>query len=215
LVKKDAYYTVIHNTSKGPQCTCLTVKDGLLHLHALQDAPAPPNSLTLPYESVRQLVEVSSALLFIDMNWPERGTERIYIRLFGNTPRGQQFFWLCTGEKGPSYHSSSLEGIFNSGKPGEGFVGGNYDKKDAAVLIEDLKVGGEYTKPITAGLVAGNVNAKFGIYVRDENTECHVSFGHVEKGLDILLGGMHVIMMKKGGDVREVRVVDCGVVVPV
>ncbi|CAL4204486.1 unnamed protein product, partial [Meganyctiphanes norvegica] len=215
LGKKDTYYTIVDPDLKGTRCTCLTVKDGMLHLHALQEAPTPPNSLSLPYKSVRQLVEVSSALLFLDINWPEQGTERIYIRLFGDTPRGQQFLWLCTAEKGPSYHSTSLEGVFNSGKPGEGIVGGNYDNKDASVLIEDLKVGGEYTKPITAGLIAGNVNAKFGIYTRDENTECHVGFGHVEKGLDSLIRGMHVIMTKKGGDVRGVRVVDCGVVVPV
>ncbi|KAK8378407.1 hypothetical protein O3P69_011120 [Scylla paramamosain] len=47
-------------------------------------------------------------LVFMDLAWPGSARRRILIHLTHDTPRGQQFLLLCTGQQGPSYANTRL-----------------------------------------------------------------------------------------------------------
>ncbi|CAL4065667.1 unnamed protein product [Meganyctiphanes norvegica] len=195
----------------------ITLKDGQLHLHCLKDEKPPYKALILPYESVRELVNPTKTMAFLDVGWPGNNG-KVYIEV-GNTGRGKQFVMLTTGELGPSlsYRNTTMEGMGWKGQPGEWICGGNYDSKGAAPVVEGLTENGEYVKPRIPGLVAGahvlgsNKNAKFIIYARGQPQQKDgLGFGQVEgeKSLEL------VRAMAALDNIKDVRIVDCGVVLP-
>ncbi|CAL4198343.1 unnamed protein product [Meganyctiphanes norvegica] len=194
----------------------LTLDGRWLHLHHLKDAPPPPHAITLPYNAIRDLVETGSGLCFLDLGWPGSTRGRLHVRLLGNTGRALQFIYLCTGEKGPSYAHTNFTALKNKGRHGEWLAGGDYDGKCAAPLVDGLTEGGEYQKPKVAGLVGGvyakgsNRNGLFGIWVREEANPkpCDLGFAKVEHGLAVLKSAAGY------SNIKEVKILDCGVVIP-
>ncbi|XP_050731554.1 tripartite motif containing 13-like isoform X3 [Eriocheir sinensis] len=164
-----------------------------------------------PTLKVSQVVPPSlPCTVFLDLSWLGCAPRRVHIHLSPDTPRGQQFILLCTGQRGPSYCGSRLFSVRNKGRPGEGVEGGDYksnDGKGDCVLLPGLDKS-EYRSSGRAGVVWGYRGGLFGITTRDcqdGGVRSHV-FGEVVEGLHV------VAEAAQHSDIKEVTVMDCGVV---
>lgn len=173
--------------------------------------------ILLQYSELLSHVDASSTLVFLEMSWPGSTLRRIYIRLSPETPRGKQFYLLCTGKEGPSYASTRLLKVVNKGKPGECIRGGDYDNNDGsggAAIIVGLTRGGEYMRADNAGAVWGRWGdecrgGQFYITTRSRPGAALLTvFGQVESGLETLKSAVNL------PDIGRMDVSDCGVVVP-
>ncbi|XP_050708897.1 uncharacterized protein LOC126993781 isoform X3 [Eriocheir sinensis] len=186
----------------------ISLEAGQPCLHALTDHPPPLGASTL---QVSQVVPPSPpCTVFLDLSWPGRAPRRVHIRLSTDTPRGRQFLVLCTGQPGPSYRGTSLFGVGCKGRPGERVWGGDYESnggKRKCVLLPGLEEGKE-ERPWRAGDVWGyGRQGVFGINTRDCQGVCpYCVFGEVVEGLHV------VAEAAQHRDIKEVTVVDCGVV---
>lgn len=96
--------------------------------------------------------------------------------------------------------------------------GGDYERDDGqggALLTGEPRTSREYQRAATAGTVramhgaAAARGAQFSISTRDcPSREWHWAFGQVESGLEVVRA---VAAHKR---IREVKIVDCGVVLP-
>ncbi|XP_050704303.1 uncharacterized protein LOC126989731 isoform X1 [Eriocheir sinensis] len=187
----------------------ISLEAGQPCLHALTDHPPPLGASTL---QVSQVVPPSPpCTVFLDLSWPDRALRRVHIRLSPDTPRGRQFLVMCTGQRGPSYRGTSLFGVWRMGRPGECVYGGDYESNDGegeCVLLPGLEEG-EERRPWRAGDVWGcGRQGVFVITTRDNKggvLHCCV-FGEVVEGLHV------VAEAAQHSDIKEVTVVDCGVV---
>lgn len=192
----------------------ISLENNQLYLHSLQNLPPPFGAATIPLE---EIVPVKPpCTVFLDIAWPGTAPQRVIIYLSPDTPRGRQFLNLCLGQWGVSYANTSLLGVGNKGQPGEWIWGGDYSHNDGqggAAFLRDLDWGA-YRRSSHAGDVWGEYGgdasrgAQFGINVSNWN-DGHMfygAFGEVVSGLGVLREAA------QQNDVRQVTVVDCGVV---
>lgn len=142
----------------------------------------------------------------------------MYIRLTPDTELARQFLLLCSGERGPSYKHSRLLGVWNKGTEFEMVGGGDYDRNDGhggAPIMENLRPRREYQRAALSGTVramhgpVSSKSAQFSISTQDcASREWHWAFGRVERGLEVVRAAAN------HKNIKEVTVVDCGVVVP-
>ncbi|XP_050709581.1 peptidyl-prolyl cis-trans isomerase-like [Eriocheir sinensis] len=198
----------VHQVEGRRRHARISLEAGRLCLHALADHPLTVWASTL---QVSQVVPPSPpCTVFLDLSWPGRAPRRVHIRLSPDTPWGRQFLMLCTGQRGPSYRGTRLYEVEDKGWPGECVWGGDYERNDGTgecVLLPGLEEG-EERRPCRAGDVWGEGRrGVFGITTRD----CQVVlpccfFGEVVEGLHV------VAEAAQHSDIKEVTVVDCGVV---
>lgn len=159
------------------------------------------------------VVERSSTLVFLDFKWPGSRKGRVHIRLVPDTTLARQFVFLCSGELGHSYRNTKLFDVHLKGEPGEWICGGDYQYNSGdggAALLPDLR--GNLQEPCLAGDVwaAGRLwrdrESQFGITTRRGGSALDV-FGHVESGLEVVKAAANY------RHIKEVTVVDCGVVI--
>ncbi|XP_050693892.1 uncharacterized protein LOC126984308 isoform X5 [Eriocheir sinensis] len=188
----------------------ISLEAGRPCLHVLTDHPPPLGAATL---QVNQVVPPSPpCTVFLDLSWPGRAPRRVHIRLSPDTQRGRQFLMLCTGQRGPSYRGTRLYDVWWKGEPGEYVFGGDYESNDGegeCVLLPGLEEGVK-GRPWRAGDVWGRGRqGMFTITTRDEEDDvwpCCCVFGEV-------LEGLHVVAeAAQHSDIKEMTVVDCGVV---
>lgn len=186
---------------------------GQFYLHVLQEQPLPPGAVTLQVSEV--IPPHPPCQVFLDLSWPGSEAQRVIIHLSHDTPHGKQFLLLCTGQQGLSYASSTLLRAFRKGQPGEHVFGGDYEINDGTgghALLPDLE---EYDYPssgkagsLWARFTSPYCAAQFGILTmsRDDGVRWNGVFGKVTRGLHVL---------KKAAcheNIKEVTVVDCGIV---
>lgn len=129
--------------------------------------------------------------------------------------RSHQFRLLCTGERGPCYKSSTFFSLQKAGEPGECLLGGDYNCGDGTggtPLLEGIKPGTEYRELVSEGLVAGSNgdhSALFGIFLKDWSGVSDTAFARVIKNLRLLQLAVATVR-----DIKELKVSDCGVVIP-
>ncbi|XP_050708778.1 uncharacterized protein LOC126993659 [Eriocheir sinensis] len=169
--------------------------------------------------SVSEVVPPSPpCTVFLDLSWPGSTTRRVKIHLSPDTPRGRQFLLLCTGQRGPSYRNTSLLGVVKKGQLGEFVWAGDYESNDGegdSILLPDLNKG-KYRRSGRLGDVCGllwndhtqGVRGLFGIFTKYclESQNSSLVFGEVVEGLPV------VVEAAQHSNIREVTVVDCGVV---
>ncbi|XP_069192278.1 uncharacterized protein [Procambarus clarkii] len=195
----------------------ITLQDGQLYLHPLLRQPTPTYAHTLQESEVVGVLEPSCTLAFLDLGWAGSTRGRVTIRLTPDTPLARQFVLLCTGQRGHTYRNTKLLRVWNKGQPWECVVGGDYESNDGcggAPLLPDLQ--GQYRGSGQAGVVlawgelGGPWSAQFVITTRDrqDGVQWLNVFGDVVSGLDVVRAAVN------HSDIREVTVVDCGVVLP-
>ncbi|XP_069192231.1 peptidyl-prolyl cis-trans isomerase-like [Procambarus clarkii] len=205
----------VQEDQDGRRSARITLQDGQLYLHALLRQPTPAH--TLQESEVVGVLEPSCTLAFLDLGWAGSTRGRVTIRLTPDTPLARQFVLLCTGQRGHTYRNTKLLVVVDKGHPGECVGAGDYESNDGkggAPLLPDLK--GQYRESRQAGAVLamgrpGNPRcAQFAITTRDlpDDDQWSYAFGDVVSGLDVVRAAVN------HSDIREVTVVDCGVVLP-
>ncbi|XP_050706384.1 uncharacterized protein LOC126991736 [Eriocheir sinensis] len=186
----------------------ISLEAGRPCLHALADHPLTLGASTL---QVSQVVPPSPpCTVFLDLSWPGRAPRRVHIRLSPDTQRGRQFLLLCTGQRGPSYRGTSLYWVWWKGEPGEWVCGGDYESNDGkgeCVLLPGLEEGEERRQCRAGDVWWEGRQGVFGITTRDYQGVWRCCFfGEVVEGLHV------VAEAAQHSDMKEVTVVDCGVV---
>lgn len=212
LLRAGLVFAIHHQKGRSRHAS-ISLEDGRLFLHSLQDQPLPSRAVTLQMD---EMVPVTlPCLVFLDLEWPGSALRRVLVRLSPDTPRGRQFLLLCTGQLGPCYANTRLWQVRNKGQPGEHVYGGDYEYNDGtggAALLPHLD-NSEYQRSRRAGVVWGawcGVPARGAVFCittrdrRDGGGSC--VFGEVVGGLE------DVIEAAKHNPIWEVIVVDCGVV---
>ncbi|XP_069193502.1 tripartite motif-containing protein 5-like isoform X1 [Procambarus clarkii] len=207
----------VQEDQDGRRSARITLQDGQLYLHPLLRQPTPTHAHTLQESEVVGVLEPSCTLAFLDLGWAGSTRGRVTIRLTPDTPLARQFVLLCTGQRGHTYRNTKLLEVWDQGQPGEWVEGGDYESNDGeggAPLLPDLQ--GQYRESGQAGAVWARWrpgdprSAQFTITTRDRQDGylwSHV-FGDVVSGLDVVRAAVN------HSDIREVTVVDCGVVLP-
>lgn len=198
----------------------ITVHDEAICLHHLQNecTKTTQHLHTLPFYDVVASTETLSSLVFLDLAWPGSSPGRVYIRIIRDTPMAKNFVLLCTGEHGPSYTNTHFFGVVCKGLPGERIVGGDYEYNDGnggAAVIPGLSGSGDYNKHCSVGAVGGWVSddsraAQFTVTTK-KSLFPYIDprvFGKVEKGLEVAKAAA------KYRNIKNVTVVDCGIVIP-
>lgn len=167
---------------------------------------------------MRELVPEESPSAFLDLGWGGKTQGRVYLRMLGSTPRAQQFLFLCSGEKGPSYFQTRFFQADRVGELGEIIRGGDYEHNDGtggAPLVEGLTNGGAYLREAQEGLLVGahagqtERLAVFGIILSPwPGRQTDTAFGIVTSGLGTLRSAA------RHCPISDVVVENCGVVIP-
>ncbi|XP_045587584.2 uncharacterized protein [Procambarus clarkii] len=207
----------VQEDQDGRRSARITLQDGQLYLHPLLRQPTPAHAHTLQESEVVGVLDPSCTLAFLDLGWAGSTRGRVTIRLTPDTSLARQFVLLCTGQRGHTYRNTKLLRVWNKGFPGEWVEGGDCESNDGeggAPLLPDLQ--GQYRESGRAGAVrassgpGGPKSAQFVIITRERpggRQWPHV-FGDVESGLDVVRAAVN------HSNIREVTVVDCGVVLP-
>ncbi|KAK8720573.1 hypothetical protein OTU49_013235, partial [Cherax quadricarinatus] len=192
----------------------ITLQDGQLYLHTLLRQPPPSHAHTLKHSKVMEVLDTSSTLVFLDLAWAGLIRGRVHIRLTPDTGLATQFVWLSSGERGPSYHNTTFFKVEYKGEPGESVTGGDYQHnngKGGAPLLSDQQ--DEYRESGKVGAVSSpwwqgsHFSTQFTIITRDATYNQYSNiFGEVESGMNVLRAAVD------HSNIKEVTVVDCGVV---
>lgn len=195
---------------------------GRICLHHLDEIHPPSHHHVIQLSELMELVNTSSRLAFIELGARGRTLGRLWIRLFPDTVKGQQFSLLCTGERGPCYAGTKVIAVANKGHSMEESVCfGDYEWNSGsggkAVLNgidwEQEVVKAIYDRTWEAGIVSCSEPehraAQFAITTQDWcETECIGGFGKVESGLSILIDAI-----AEFPDIKECFIHDCGIAV--
>ncbi|XP_069192277.1 uncharacterized protein [Procambarus clarkii] len=207
----------IQEDQYGRRSARITLQDGQLYLHPLLRQPTPAHAHTLQESEVVGVLDPSCTLAFLDLGWAGSTRGRVTIRLTPDTPLARQFVLLCTGQRGHTYRNTKLLWLGFRGNPGQCVEGGDYESNNGwggAPLLPDLM--GQYRESGQAGAVwaryglGGPQSAQFGITTWEhEDGRCRLNvFGDVVSGLDVVKAAVN------HRHIKEVTVVDCGVVLP-
>ncbi|XP_069182317.1 peptidyl-prolyl cis-trans isomerase-like [Procambarus clarkii] len=207
----------VQEDQDGRRSARITLQDGQLFLHSLLRQPTPAHAHTLQESEVVGVLEPSCTLAFLDLGWAGSTRGRVTIQLTPDTPLARQFVLLCTGQRGHTYRNTKLLQVWGKGEARECVVGGDYESNDGeggAPLLPDLQ--GQYRGSGRAGAVwarygqGGPWSAQFTITTRDrqDGHQWPDVFGDVVSGLDVVRAAVN------HSDIREVTVLDCGVVLP-
>ncbi|XP_064084497.1 uncharacterized protein LOC135200103 [Macrobrachium nipponense] len=211
-------------------------EEGKLCQHTLTDEIPPPGSYVTKFSGLSSM-DPTSTLAFIEVTsqksfmrydgWGtpmgqvdlDPTTARLYVRLFRNDLRSQQFLYLCTGELAPSsYLGVKVSVPFKFGAPIRQVRFGDYGDRGKAIVPGVSQEGrDEKDSFCEAGTLVGrrdegdDLGAQF--YIRLSHIEdfpCDQSFGRVQEGMDALRRVLR-FMNEIGYQMRDF-VSDCGVV---
>ncbi|XP_069177303.1 tripartite motif-containing protein 59-like isoform X1 [Procambarus clarkii] len=207
----------VQEDQDGCRSARITLQDGQLYLHPFLRQPTPAHAHTLQESEVVDVLDPSCTLAFLDFGWAGSTRGRVTIQLTPDTSLARQFVLLCMGQRGHTYCNTKLLWVGDKGHPGECVVGGDYESNDGeggASLLPGLQ--GQYRRSGRAGAVCtrggpgGPWSAQFTITTRDRQDGHQWSwvFGDVVTGLDVVRAAVN------HSDIREVTVVDCGVLLP-
>ncbi|XP_045590636.1 uncharacterized protein [Procambarus clarkii] len=207
---------VIKQDKDGIRSSKITLQDGHLYVHSLLHQAPPAHAHTLQHSEVMDTLNPSSTLAFLDVWWAGSKVEQVRIRLSPNTGLARQFVLLCTGQNGPTYRDSKLFN-FQKNTSGKCLSGGDYEYNNGeggASLVADLK--GDYQFSSKAGSVmswygiCSSKAAQFYINTRNfaKGAQRGPVFGKVASGLNVLRAAVNQ------SNIKEVNIVDCGVVMP-
>ncbi|KAK3868347.1 hypothetical protein Pcinc_025550 [Petrolisthes cinctipes] len=179
----------------------LSLDNGRLLLHCLQNQPPPHVAITLPVSEIIKTLNPKSTITFLDMAWEGLTRGRVYIRVSKNTTQARQFVGLCTGQPGSSFLNTRLNRVWDKGGEEECVYGGNYNSNDNSVYGPYGGVGRVSFK---------SDSEKSGQFCISTDRYCafRAAIGQVESGLELVEAAVQL------RDITQVTVVDCGVVVP-
>lgn len=205
----------------------LSLGDEGILVHCLREDVYPNDGVAIlvhQFESLSAMLPEESPAIFFDIGWAGERRGRVYVSLFGTTPRSRQAIMLCSGEKGPSYRNTSFyeyqvtSSRWSANKRHAILYGGDYEENDGSggkPILEDILDGEEYTHPAKEGLMVSWPAAdhwrsgSFGFYlVAGTPKTVDTAFGVVSHRLGILKAAA------EQDPVTNAYVSDCGFVIP-
>ncbi|KAK3890042.1 hypothetical protein Pcinc_005957 [Petrolisthes cinctipes] len=180
----------------------LSLDNGRLLLHCLQNQPPPQVAITLPVSEIIKTLNPKSTITFLDMAWEGLTRGRVYIEVNEDTTDARQFVGLCTGQPGSSFLNTRLNRVWDKGGKEECVYGGNYNFNDELEDFYDNQEGDVTFKSHS------EKSGEFGINTNIKDRSLGDVIGQVESGLEVLKEAVQL------NDITQVTVVDCGVVVP-
>lgn len=202
-------------TGGRTRCAKVVQRGDHLYLSALREGEPPLYSHTLPYEEVRGMVDEACPKVFMEVSWGGKVQGHAGIKLTSTATRTRHFFYLCSGELGPSYANTRLLEVESRGRLGERVWGGDYQANDGSggAALQGFTMGELAAQSVTAGLVAGfcygsedhHKPSHFVVYNNDYPVayeECPI--GMVEDGIDLFRS------VAKLSNIRDVTISDCG-----
>lgn len=161
------------------------------------------------------MVDEACPKVFLEVSWAGQVHGQACIKLINTAARTRHFFYICSGELGPSYANTCLLEVERRGRPGERVWGGDYQANDGSggAALQGFTMGEMAAQSVTAGLVASfcygsddhRKPSHFVIYNNDYPVayeECPV--GIVENGLDLFRS------VAKLNNVCDATISDCG-----
>lgn len=194
------------------------VEEKGIHVYSLRPS-STAYSVAIKLSVLLGCLKKDSPEVFLDLKAGERPFGRVYISLWGQMKRAQQFMALCLGTYGPSYRGTKFDGVSGRGEPGEYVRGGDYTGKKGLggeALMDNLEWGGTWSMKMEAGQVCGvggeeerKFGALFAICLKSNPDNIfRAPFGMVTSGME----AVEVACRHQPFDM--VRVADCGVVIP-
>ncbi|KAK3888688.1 hypothetical protein Pcinc_007255 [Petrolisthes cinctipes] len=180
----------------------LSLDNGRLLLHCLQNQPPPHVAITLPMSEIIKTLNPKSTITFLDMAWEGLTRGRVYIRVNEDTTEARQFVGLCTGQPGSSFLNTRLNRVVGKGEPKECVFGGNYNFNDNRIWDSNGGVGR------VSFISNSEKSGQFCISTNRGYWYLGAVIGRVESGLEVVKAAVQL------NDITQVTVVDCGVVVP-
>ncbi|KAK7072805.1 hypothetical protein SK128_028193 [Halocaridina rubra] len=227
LLEAGAPLYGIQEGNGGKRFSQLTLCEDQLLLHCLREDVHPNEGVALlpiSYTVLREMVPEVNTTLFMDIGWAGERRGRVFVRIFGNNPRGRQAIYLCSGEKRKSYRNTIFYhkteySSWMSSHTQEILYGGDYENNDGTggkAIVEDITNGGVYKHSEAAGLMAGYPSHEywragaFHFYTYgDWRKYTETGFGTVTEGLEILRTAA------KQDPVSTSYICDSGLVIPV
>lgn len=214
MVASDVW--AVHDENGRPRCAKITHVDGRLMLHSLHEGTPPVFTHKVPYHDVRNMVDETCMRTFLELSWGGQIQGRVQIKLSNMASRTRQFFYLCSGERGPSYANTRLLEVENRGRPGEHIWGGDYERNNGSggLSLPGLTMGDLNSQSVAAGLVASfcygddHKPSHFTIYNNDNPIayeECPI--GQVECGIELTRAAARL------PNIQDVTVSNCGLVI--
>ncbi|KAK7080165.1 hypothetical protein SK128_005286 [Halocaridina rubra] len=216
LVKNEKIFVIQKQLWKR-RAAKLSICNGKLLLHHLQEGTRHLNVLKVEYEHLECLINNESTLVFLELAAHGLNLGKIYIRLSSNSHRAKFFTMLCTGELGYSYASTKLLEVGFRANEWEYVKAGDYELNNGSggkLLLTNPSTETLTQTPWSAGVVeavwgrGNDIAAQFIIRTRSNpGYVCSVAFGIVEEGLDILRTAIRCYE-----NINDVIIKDCGVV---
>lgn len=207
---KAGAYAVVEN-SKGTKSAHLSVQEGRIHLHALENTEPPENSYTIPMLPLQNFINPEQPSVFMDLCAGGRWLGRVYIRLIGQSRHAQQFLALCLGVLGATYRGARFSEVGFRGMPGECVVCEEYvtetGTSNKGILDGLVSEGDEIRRQ---GMVFKSTwdGADFLICTRDlRNNTFRCPIGEVVSGLNVVREAS-----RGHGPIREVIITAVGAV---
>ncbi|XP_045610055.1 tripartite motif-containing protein 72 isoform X3 [Procambarus clarkii] len=196
----------------------LSIHGKNLLLHALDDTPPPAGAAIVSFDRAVEGMRPNKPSAFFDVTIQQRLEGHVFMVMFGNTPRSQNFLLLCTGARGPCYRNMQLVAVTIE-QDGESYPLVTLDNfanpEDGKPVVDGITDCGDYTSPVYPGLLNGNPasypSSTFEINLQhmDDVEEVH-AFGNVTEGLAI----MDSVYREVLGNRRSAMISDCGIVIP-
>ncbi|KAG0719686.1 hypothetical protein GWK47_050000 [Chionoecetes opilio] len=188
----------------------LDAEDRLL-VHSLRRRDVPADAFIVEIDELLPLR--NHRVAFLELRGPlAEDNGRVFIEVIPETSMAIHFTLMCTGQLGPTYAGSHLVGVFKQNLPGQRVYVGN----PGGVTLFELDMRGTTRNIASVGQVCarsigGRWSAQFGIITRDFHnaTEYGAVFGNVTDGMDFVTAAA-----QRGRAITDIRVVDCGVVLP-
>ncbi|CAL4108700.1 unnamed protein product, partial [Meganyctiphanes norvegica] len=207
---KAGSYAVVES-STGTKSAHLSVQEGRIHLHGLENTEPPENSYTIPMLPLQTFVNPDQPEVFMDLCAGGRWLGRVYIRLIGKSRHAQQFLALCLGVLGATYRGARFAEVGFRGMPGECVVCEEYVTENGISnkgILDGLINEGEDIR--RQGMVFKSTwdGADFLICTRDlRNQSFRCPIGEVVSGLSVIREAA-----RGHGPIREVIITAVGAV---
>ncbi|KAK7067652.1 hypothetical protein SK128_020445 [Halocaridina rubra] len=174
----------------------------------------------LPYDVIikstvlHALIPTKNPMVFLDIGTDDQTLGRVYISLWGQLRRANNFLLLCLGDRGHSFRLSKLFDVVNSDAPGERLQGGDYEYNNGRggeALIDNLEFQGKYSMPMEMGMVTAAsgiraLDSQFYICTEEDlSRQFGCPFGRVTVGLPVLKEAVWL------SGTTQVWIQDCGV----
>ncbi|KAK7082537.1 hypothetical protein SK128_020630 [Halocaridina rubra] len=221
LVKEGKIYAVQERNGRI-RYALLSVVEEHLCIHHLKDDPPLEKIFIVEYRDLCSMVSCDAREVFLQLRsiHSRKLLGTLIISLTKDSKRSENFWLICSGERGPSYANTRVMEVSGKGDEMEHVCLGDYEGKNGyggKTVVPDAgnETGGILKRPWMAGVVTGedcyggdDTAAQFRIFTRSRpRSTLDLCFGRVESGLAAV-----VKAIARYPNIEDVYIDSCGIV---